>query len=84
MTLLVMTAKINIKIENFDTTSFYSLSEYHNNSIYKNGGIVFCPHRTHLFGVTDKFKFDKYDDDIRDDTSFGQDTHGYLRGVESL
>ena len=57
----------NIKIENFDTTYFYSLSEYHNNSIYKNGGIVFCPHRTHLFGVTDKFKFDKYDDDIRDE-----------------
>lgn len=57
----------NIKIENFETVSFYSLSEYHNKSIYKNGGIVFCPHRTHLFGVTDKFKFDKYDDDIRDD-----------------
>lgn len=54
----------NIKIESFDTTSFYSLSEYYNKSIYKNGGIVFCPHRTHLFGVTDKFKFDKYDDDI--------------------
>lgn len=57
----------NIKIENFDTVTFYALSEYHNNSIYKNGGIVFCPHRTHLFGVTDKFKFDKYDDDIRDE-----------------
>lgn len=57
----------NIKIENFDPTSFYNLSEFHNTSIYKNGGIVFCPHRTHLFGVTDKFKFDKYDDDIRDE-----------------
>ena len=57
----------NIKIEKFDTNSFYSLSEYHNTSIYKNGGIVFCPHRTHLFGVTDKFKFDKYDDDIYDE-----------------
>lgn len=56
----------NIKIDNFDTNSFYHLSTYHNTSIYKNGGIVFCPHRTHLFGVTDKFKFDKYDDDIRD------------------
>lgn len=54
----------NIKIESFDITSFYSLSEYYNKSIYKNGGIVFCPHRTHLFGVTDKFKFDKFDDDI--------------------
>lgn len=54
----------NIKIDNFDTNSFYHLSTYHNTSIYKNGGIVFCPHRTHLFGVTDKFKFDKYDDDI--------------------
>lgn len=57
----------NIKIESFDTTSFYSLSEYYNKSIYKNGGIVFCPHRTHLFGVTDKFKFDKYDDDIHNE-----------------
>lgn len=57
----------NIKIDNFDTNSFYHLSTYHNTSIYKNGGIVFCPHRTHLFGVTDKFKFDKYDDDIRDE-----------------
>lgn len=56
----------NIKIEKFDTNSFYSLSEYHNTSIYKNGGIVFCPHRTHLFGVTDKFKFDKYDNDVYD------------------
>jgi hypothetical protein len=55
---------LNIKIESFDTTSFYSLSKYYNKSIYKNGGIVFCPHRTHLFGVTDKFKFDKYEDDI--------------------
>lgn len=56
----------NIKIDNFDTNSFYHLSTYHNKSIYKNGGIVFCPHRTYLFGVTDKFKFDKYDDDIHD------------------
>lgn len=57
----------NIKIESFDTTSFYSLSKYYNKSIYKNGGIVFCPHRTDLFGVTDKFKFDKYDNDIYDE-----------------
>lgn len=57
----------NIKIENFDTDSFYDLSDYHNTSIYKNGGIVFCPHRTNTFGVTDKFKFDKYDDDVRDE-----------------
>lgn len=56
----------NIKIENFYTDTFYALSEYHNTPIYKNGGIVFCPHRTHLFGVTDKFKFDKYDNDIYD------------------
>lgn len=57
----------NIKIENFDKNTFYDSSESSNNSIYKNGGIVFCPHRTHLFGVTDKFKFDKYDDDIYDE-----------------
>jgi flagellar basal body rod protein FlgG len=57
----------NIQIKNFDKDAFYSVSDYHNTSIYTNGGIVFCPHRTHLFGVTDKFKFDKYDDDIRDE-----------------
>lgn len=57
----------NIKINNFDTNSFYNSLEYHNTSIYKNGGIVFCPHRTHLFGVTDKFKFDKYDNDEYDE-----------------
>lgn len=56
----------NIKIENFDTGSFYNLSDYHNTSIYKNGGIVFCPHRTHLFGVTDKFKWLKAKFDIKD------------------
>lgn len=56
----------NIKIESFDTTSFYSLSEHNNKFIYKNGGIVFCPHRTHLFGVTDKFKFDHYENDEYD------------------
>jgi superfamily II DNA helicase RecQ len=57
----------NIKIKNFDPDTFYTLSDYHNTSIYKNGGIIFCPHRTHLFGVTDKFSFDKYDDDICDE-----------------
>lgn len=50
----------DIKIKNFDTETFYTLSDHHNTSIYKNGGIVFCPHRTHLFGVTDKFKFDTW------------------------
>lgn len=54
----------NIKIKNFDVATFYALSEYQNNSIYKNGGIIFCPHRTHLFGVTDKFKFDTWDHDV--------------------
>lgn len=27
---------------------------------------MFCPHRTHLFGVTDKFKFDYYENDVYD------------------
>jgi superfamily II DNA helicase RecQ len=57
----------NTKIKNFDKTAFYSVNEYFNKSFYINGGIVFCPHRTHLFGVTDKFKFDKYDEDIMDE-----------------
>jgi superfamily II DNA helicase RecQ len=56
----------NIKIDNLDPHSFYYQSTYQNTSIYKNGGIVFCPHRTHRFGVTDKFKFDKYDNDVYD------------------
>jgi len=50
----------NIQIENFNAPQFYN----ENNS---NGGIIFCPHRTWLFGVTDKFKFDKYSEDIYDD-----------------
>lgn len=57
----------NIKIENFETDTFFNLTKTNNKSIYKNGGIVFCPHKTHLFGVTDKFKFEKYDDDVRDE-----------------
>lgn len=50
----------NIKIENFDSEKFF-------NETNSNGGIVFCPHRTWLFGVTDKFKWDTYSDDIFDD-----------------
>lgn len=57
----------NIKINNFDTNSFYNSIEYHNTSIYKNGGIVFCPHRVGRFGVTDKFKWLKAKFDIYDD-----------------
>jgi superfamily II DNA helicase RecQ len=50
----------NIRIENFDSEKFY-------NETNSNGGIIFCPHRTWLFGVTDKFKWDKYSEDIFDD-----------------
>lgn len=39
----------NIKIENFDTTSFYSLSEYHNNSIYKKTEELFFVHTERTF-----------------------------------
>ncbi|WP_194977017.1 DEAD/DEAH box helicase [Aquiflexum lacus] len=56
----------NIKIENFDISSFYNSSEQNNKLIFNNGGIVFCPHRKSLFGVTDKFESDKYEEDIRD------------------
>jgi ATP-dependent DNA helicase RecQ len=50
----------NIRIENFDSEKFFDESN-------SNGGIIFCPHRTWLFGVTDKFKWDKYSEDIFDD-----------------
>jgi superfamily II DNA helicase RecQ len=53
-------ANRNIRIENFDSEKFYDETN-------SNGGIIFCPHRTWLFGVTDKFKWDKYSDDIFDD-----------------
>ena len=57
----------NIKLDPFDTTSFFSSNNHYNTLVYKNAGIIFCPHRTDLFGVTDKFKFDTYDKDIRDE-----------------
>ena len=53
-------ANRNIKIENFDYEKFFDETN-------SNGGIIFCPHRTWLFGVTDKFKWDKYSEDIFDD-----------------
>ena len=53
-------ANRNIRIENFDSEKFYDETN-------SNGGIIFCPHRTWLFGVTDKFKWDKYSEDIFDD-----------------
>ncbi|KAA6335142.1 ATP-dependent DNA helicase RecQ [termite gut metagenome] len=62
-----------IKIENFEVNTFFNPSEINNRSIYKNGGIVFCPHRNHLFGVTDKFTFDKYAENIHDE--HGNITH---------
>jgi len=50
----------NIRIENFESEKFFDETN-------SNGGIIFCPHRTWLFGVTDKFKWDKYSEDILDD-----------------
>ncbi|MCF8341399.1 MAG: DEAD/DEAH box helicase [Chitinophagaceae bacterium] len=50
----------NIRIENFDSEKFFDEKN-------SNGGIIFCPHRTWLFGVTDKFKWDKYSEDDLDD-----------------
>ncbi|MBK6450327.1 DEAD/DEAH box helicase [Candidatus Brachybacter algidus] len=54
------TEERNIEIENYNPIQFYN----ENNS---NGGIIFCPHRTWLFGVTDKFKWDTYSENIFDD-----------------
>ena len=53
-------ANRNIRIENFDSEKFFDETN-------SNGGIIFCPHRTWLFGVTDKFKWDTYADNIYDD-----------------
>ena len=39
----------NIRIKYFDSETFFDEAN-------SNGGIIFCPHRTWLFGVTDKFK----------------------------
>lgn len=50
----------NIRIENFDSGKFFDETN-------SNGGIIFCPHRSWLFGVTDKFKWDNYSEDIFDD-----------------
>lgn len=55
-----------IRIEDLDKTIFYDPVSYNGKKIYKNAGIIFCPHRRSVFGVTDKFQFDKYDDDVRD------------------
>ncbi len=56
----VDTSHRNIKIEDFDAEHFYN----ENNN---NGGIIFCPHRTSYFGVTDKFNGDRYSEDIYND-----------------
>ena len=56
----VDTSHRNIKINDFDVEQFY-------NDRNTNGGIIFCPHRTSYFGVTDKFKSDRYPEDIYDD-----------------
>jgi len=65
----------NIQIKDFEADTFFSQASINEKIIYKNGGIVFCPHRTHLFGVTDKFKFDKYSEDVRDE--YGIIIHRY-------
>ncbi|MDP3442867.1 MAG: helicase-related protein, partial [Ignavibacteria bacterium] len=54
------TGNKNIRIENFDSETFFDETN-------SNGGIIFCPHRTWLFGVTDKFNWDTYSEDIFDD-----------------
>ena len=53
-------ANRNIRIENFDPEIFFDEKN-------SNGGIIFCPHKTWLFGVTDKFKYETYLEDKLDD-----------------
>lgn len=57
----------HIKIKDFEADNFFTQSLINDRLIYKNGGIIFCPHRVGSFGVTDKFKFEKYFDDVRDE-----------------
>lgn len=40
-----------MQIEGYQLKNFYNTND--------NGGLIFCPHRTWLFGVTDKFKRDR-------------------------
>ncbi len=57
----------DISISDFDVKSFYKPRKVDELSIFDNGGIVFTPHRTWYQGVTDQFKFDRYDQDVHDD-----------------
>ncbi|MFA6796842.1 MAG: DEAD/DEAH box helicase [Bacilli bacterium] len=57
----------DISISDFDVKSFYKPRKVDEISIFDNGGIVFTPHRTWYQGVTDQFKFDRYDQDVYDD-----------------
>jgi len=57
----------DISISDFDVKSFYKPRKVDEISIFDNGGIVFTPHRTWYQGVTDQFKFDRYDQDVFDD-----------------
>ncbi|MAB47599.1 MAG: hypothetical protein CMC05_03110 [Flavobacteriaceae bacterium] len=58
---------VNIKIENFNTETFFQPIKENNSVLYQNAGIVFTPHKSWYQGVTDQFKEDKYDQDILDD-----------------
>ncbi len=56
-------AKYCIKIENFDPENFYDEKN-------TNAGIIFCPHRKGPQGVTDRFKYERYDKDIFDKNGY--------------
>lgn len=60
----------DIRIDDFNIDSFYQKNEIHNKPNYQNGGIIFCPHRTSLFGVTDRYELDTYDEDVYDKRGF--------------
>jgi len=60
-------ANKNIRIENFDSEKFFDETIIEGKTGRFNGGIIFCPHRTGLYGVTDKFKWDKHSEDVPDD-----------------
>lgn len=58
---------IDISIKDFNFESFYKKRTLGESSFFDVGGIIFTPHRTWYQGVTDQFKFDKYDQDVHDD-----------------
>ncbi|WP_333907957.1 DEAD/DEAH box helicase [Aequorivita sinensis] len=58
---------VNIELNEFNPKIFYKPVKNGNSLMFKNGGIVFTPHRSWYQGVTDQFKPDRHEQDILDE-----------------